>query len=107
MLTEKIILNDQEVSDNHYQFFGVPIVCTPAFRDTFGEDHILVAFAAQQMIAEKYPDKNWDYLQTFTYKGISFWCIADADQKEHWEDEHITFLMPSDYQKGCGNYEMV
>ncbi len=97
MLTEKIIMDEQEVSDNHYQFYGVPIVCTRAFKDTFGKEYALVAFAAQQMIAEKYPEKNWDYLQTFSYKGIKFWCIADAEQGEHQEEEHITFLLPTDY----------
>lgn len=97
MLTEKIVMNEQEFHDNHYQFFGVPMVCTKAFKETFGEDYIKVAFTAQQMIAEKYPNKNWDYLQTFTYRGIKFWCIADSDQNEKWEDEHITFLLPSDY----------
>ena len=54
-------------------------------------------FAAQQMIAEKYPEKNWDYLQTFSYKGIKFWCIEDAKQREHQKEEHITFLLPTDY----------
>ena len=63
----------------------------------FGKEYALVAFAAQQMIAEKYPEKNWDYLQTFSYKGIKFWCIADAEQGEHQEEEHITFLLRTDY----------
>lgn len=97
MLTEKIIMDEQEVSDNHYQFYGIPVVCTRTFKDTFGEEYALVAFAARQMIAEKYPEKNWDYLQTFSYKGIKFWCIADAKQREHQKEEHITFLLPTDY----------
>jgi len=97
MLTEKVIMNEQEYQDNHYQFYGVPMVCTPAFINCFGVEHMDVAFVAHQMIAEKYPNKNWDYLQTFSYKGKEFWCIADADQNKKWEDEHITFLLPSDY----------
>ena len=49
MLTEKIIMDEQEVSDNHYQFYGVPVVCTRTFKDTFGEEYALVAFAARQI----------------------------------------------------------
>lgn len=97
MLTENIIMYNQEFSDNHYQFYGVRAVCTAAFQEAFGKDYELVASAAHQMIAEKYPGKNWDQLQVFSYKGIKFWCISDAVQDEHLEDEHITFLMPSDY----------
>ena len=97
MLTEQVIMNEQEFQDNHYQYYGVPMVCTRAFQEAFGAEYMNVAFAAHQMIAEKYPDKNWDGLQTFSYKGIAFWCIADAAQEEKWEDEHITFLLPSDY----------
>lgn len=97
MLTENIIMGEQEFSGNHYQFYGVPVACTLAFKDAFGEEFALVALAARQMIAEKYPDKNWDYLQTFSYKGIKFWCISEASQDERLEDEHITFLLPDDY----------
>lgn len=94
---DKIILEEQEYNDNHYQFFGVPIVYTPAFREAFGEEHEVVIAVSLMKLEEKYPEKNYDALQVFSYKGVTYWCISDADQKEHWENEHITFLLPDDY----------
>ena len=40
MLTEQVMMNEQEFEDNHYQFYGVPVVCTKAFMETFGEDYM-------------------------------------------------------------------
>lgn len=97
MLTEKIIMNKQEEQNQKFEFYGVPIVCTPNFLSTFGGDYMMVAFVAQALIAETYPNKNWDYLQTFQYKGIDFWCISDALQDQVTQEPHITFLMPEDY----------
>ena len=31
----RVILNDQEVNDNHYEFIGVPMVATKGFVEKF------------------------------------------------------------------------
>lgn len=92
-----IIMEEQEQEEERYEYFGIPMVCTTAFREVFGEDSHEIMIAAREMIKEKYPEKNWDYLQVFSCQGISFWCISDAVQGEQGEEDHITFLLPSDY----------
>lgn len=90
-------LDEQEIQDNYYAFFGVPIVYTRAFGNTFGdicEDLIRLSL---MKLKEKYPKGNYDYLQVCHYQGETFWIISDASQKEKWKDEHVTFLLPSDY----------
>lgn len=93
----EIVLEEQEFNENYYKFFDVPIVYTPSFREALGEDYELVIRYSLLKIKEKYPMKNYDYLQVFSYRGIKYWVISDAHQNEKWEDEHITFLLPSDY----------
>lgn len=93
----RIILNEQECCNQRYEFQNVPIVCTRAFLDTFGDQHPIIIFLALEMLEEKYPLKNWDYLQTFSVDGRTFWIISNALQGRHDTGEHITFLLPSDY----------
>lgn len=90
-------LDEQEYHNNHYAFFGVPIVCTIAFRNAFEEEYEELVRASLRKLREKYPNKNYDYLQVFHFRDITFWAIADAHQNERMKDEHVTFLLPSDY----------
>ena len=91
------MLNEQECCNQRYEFQNVPIVCTPAFRNAFGDQYAIIIFLALEMLEAKYPEKNWDYLQTFTVDGVPFWIISDALQGRHDREAHITFLLPSDY----------
>ena len=93
----RITLYEQECCNQQYEFQNVPIVCTPAFIETFGEQYAIIIFLALEMIEMKYPKKNWDYLQTFSVEDKTFWIISDALQGRHHRDEHITFLLPTDY----------
>lgn len=97
MLKEKITMREQEEQNERFEFYGVPVLVTPNFLATFGEEAMEIAFTAQVMIGEQYPNKNWDYLQTFEYGNIEFWCISDAMQNQKTIEPHITFLMPEDY----------
>jgi len=92
MLKGKICIKEQEVSGN-YIFTGVRMYMTCGFKGAFGGEASEVAFAALNLILEKYP-KNADYLQIFEYHcedlgSVRFWCINDVD--------HITFLLPEEY----------
>lgn len=93
----EVILNEQEINDNHYEFFGVPIVATKGFVEKFGNECSELSLVSLKLLKEKYPNRNWDYLQTFEYAGDKFWVISDALQGEHLQDEHITFLLPEEY----------
>lgn len=97
MMLMRVILHDQEVNDNHYEYLGVPAVATKGFMEKFGEDSSKLSSASIKLLLEKYPERNWDYLQVFEYEGESFWIISDALQGEHLQDEHITFLLPEEY----------
>lgn len=96
----EITMNEQEFSCYHYEFFGLKIVCTRNFVAAFEEDYPRVAMKALYMIAERYPEKNWDKLQTFESFGIDFWIISyveqDADEATKKEG-YVTVLLPEDY----------
>ena len=94
---ETIIMNAQERDDEQYDFYDVPAVCTPNFLYAFGEEALWIGHLALMMIKERYPEGNWDYLQTFRFRGIDFWIISDAPRGEDIIDRHITFLLPEDY----------
>lgn len=93
----KIILNEQECCNQNYEFQNVPIICTQAFIETFGEQYAIIIILALKMLEVKYPKRNWDYLQTFSVEDKSFWIISNALQDRHCKDEYITFLLPTDY----------
>ena len=102
MLKEKILILPQEQEGN-YLFVGegLQAVCTKGFKEAFGDEFLQVAFTSQYLIAETYP--NPDYLQKFTYKGITYWCIGEfhvGDTAKMYIDTpvlHITFLLPDEY----------
>lgn len=99
LLDEIPVLHPQECSGN-YLFSGVTTVATSAFMEVFGEEATSLCFASQYMILE---NENPDYLQTFTYKGIDYWCMASfqkgdkASDYEELDNLYITFMLPSDY----------
>ncbi|MBR1650702.1 MAG: hypothetical protein IJ691_06010 [Lachnospiraceae bacterium] len=94
---EILYMKEQERDDEQYDFFDVPAVCTPSFIYAFGEEAMWIGHLALMMIRERYPNGNWDYLQSFRFKEIDFWVISDAPRGEPGLDRHITFLLPGDY----------
>jgi hypothetical protein len=99
MLTEKLALEEQECEGN-YNFYNKP-VCTKGFRELFGEEFLLIIFAAIALINETY--ENPDYLQVLCYGDKKFWVIADFQKGEKVEDYkdveylYVTFLLPEEY----------
>jgi hypothetical protein len=102
MLSEKIILLSQE-QEGDYLFYGneVETVCTKGFKETFGDETDEIVHVSRYLISSTY--ENPDYLQKFTYKGITYWCIGEFHKEDKLEDYievsnfYITFLLPSEY----------
>lgn len=91
MIKGQLILHDQEVSDNNYDF-NVNKYMTQGFSHAFGDEAFFILMAAIELIKKTYPDSA-DYLQTFTYVtpdcSTDFWIIND--------EAHVTALLPSEY----------
>lgn len=99
-LINGLILEDQFEEDDGLpedsEFIGVPIVYTHGFKEKFGDDYLLIGGKALELLIEKYPLRNWKYLQVYFYGGIEFWCTSDAFQGKRVGNEHITFLIPDE-----------
>lgn len=92
MLKGKLVIKKQEEEGN-YKFVDVESYMTCGFKNVFGNDAVIIASLALDLIISTYPN-NADYLQSFVYtypdnREVCFWCINDVD--------HITFLLPSEY----------
>lgn len=88
--TLDITLNPQEESV-HANFIG-PIVSTIGFQNTFGKESLNVAAqtVAKIQVERVISDEGADYLQTASYKGITYWVIQDGS-------DVVTCLLPEEY----------
>jgi hypothetical protein len=95
------ILKQEQEGDYLFLGEGVKPVCTKGFIEAFGDEYIEVAFTSQYLVTETYP--NPDYLQKYTYKDITYWCIGEfhkGDTPDMYIDTpflYITFLLPNEY----------
>ena len=103
MLKHKLTKMKQEEEGN-YRFYGVMIVCTANFQNTFGEETLELIKESMNMILKQ--EIHPDYLQVFTYNGIKFYAISDYSWDTPLKEIQdvtgmelpvVTFLLPEDY----------
>ena len=82
----------------HYVFKNINVSCTQGFALLFGESENVVR-KCMDMINERYPEP--DYLQVFSYNGVTFYAISPCEEDEleelPEEERRVQFLLASEY----------
>ena len=88
----------------NFRCYGLLIVCTAIFQNTFGEETLELIKETMNMILKQ--ERHPDYLQVFTYNGIKFYAISDYSWDTALKEIQdvtgmelpvVTFLLPEDY----------
>ncbi len=102
-MKQYVILNKQECNDENYDF-SIQVVATQNLINRINSLNKMpvqqVLLIAHTLLLEAHEDKsNIDYLQTFSYEGIDFWCISNKLVDEPYNPEYhvVTWLLPEDY----------
>ena len=85
----KIKILPQEVGGTYK--FNAQVYLSRGFKAAYKDDFEFVVISSLNLIYKNRVQtiEGADYLQSFNYRGMRYWCIDDID--------HITFLLPEEY----------